>query len=40
VLQQRRWADEQLKALRLMQLEVLEHLAFLALDLHQLWDLD
>ena len=40
VLQQRRWADEQLKALRLMQLEVLEHVAIIELDLHRLWDLD
>ena len=40
VLQHRRWADEQLKSLRLMQLDVLEHLAFIELDLHQLWDLD
>jgi len=40
VLQHRRWADEQLKALRLMQLDALEHLAFIELDLHQLWDLD
>ena len=40
VLQHRRWADEQLKALRLMQLEVLEHVAFIELDLHRLWDLD
>jgi outer membrane protein TolC len=40
VLQHRRWADEQLKALRLMQLDALEQLAFIELDLHQLWDLD
>ena len=40
VLQHRRWADEQLKALRLMQLDVLEHVAFIELDLHRLWDLD
>lgn len=40
VLQHRRWADEQQLAWRLMQLEVLELLAFIELDLHQLWDLD
>lgn len=40
VLQHRRWADEQRKSLRLMQLDVLEHLAFIELDLHRLWDLD
>ena len=40
VLQQRRWADEQLKSLRLMQVDVLEHVAFIELDLHRLWDMD
>jgi outer membrane protein TolC len=40
VLQHRRWADEQRKALQLMQLDVLEQLAFIELDLHRLWDLD
>lgn len=40
VLQHRRWADEQWKTLRLLQLEWLEQMAFIELDLHQLWDLD
>jgi outer membrane protein TolC len=40
VLQQRRWADEQFKSWRLMQLDVLEHVAFIELDLHRLWDMD
>jgi outer membrane protein TolC len=40
VLQHRRWADEQQKSLQLMQLDLLEQLAFIELDLHRLWDLD
>lgn len=40
VLQHRRWADEQQKSWRLMQLDLLELLAFIELDLHRLWDLD
>lgn len=40
VIQHRRMAQDQLRGLRLKQLEILEQLAFIELDLHRLWDFD
>jgi cobalt-zinc-cadmium efflux system outer membrane protein len=40
VIQHRRLANEQQTKLRLLQLDIVEHQAFIRLDLHQLWDFD
>lgn len=40
VIQQRRLANEQHRRLHLLQLDIVEHMAFIRLDLHELWDFD